>query len=92
MPRLGTSVLDISAISLEMLCDWLFLLATSSPAAPGVSIKLTMGRERLENSSMLRAAFRWCSGIHSPLRTARFCARNPTRRSPPSKSIATTAA
>ena len=92
MPRFGTSVLDISAISREMLCDWLFLLAASSPAAPGVSIRLTMGSDRLANSAMLAAACKWCSGIHSPLRTARFWAMKPTRRSAPSKSSTTTAA
>ena len=92
MPRFGTSVLDISAISREMLCDWLPLFATSSPAAPGVSIKLTMGSDRLAYSLTAAAAFRWCSGIHSPLRTLRFWAMNPTRRCSPSKSIATVAA
>ena len=92
MPRFGTSTLDISAMRREMLCDWLCLLASSSPAAPGVSMRLTIGSERLENSSMLRAAFRWCSGIHSPPRTARFWAMNPTRRSVPSKSSTATPA
>ena len=41
-----------------MLCDWLFLLAVSSPAAPGVSIRLTMGTERFEYLTMHAAAFR----------------------------------
>ena len=58
MPRFGTVTFDISAMRREMLCAWLSRFASASASAPGVSMRLTIGRARLENSAMRSAAAR----------------------------------
>ena len=91
IPTLGTSTLDISVIKREILCAWLPRLASASDAAPGVSMRLTIGIARLEHFSTNATAARWCCGIHVPFWIERSCAIKPIKRSSPSKSIATVA-
>ena len=78
IPRFGTLTLDISAMRREMLCAWLLRFASASASAPGVSMRLTIGSARLENSSIRAAAARWCSGPQTPFFAERSWAMKPT--------------
>ena len=56
MPRLGTCTPAIWVISLEMLCAWLLRFASAWASAPGVSMKVTIGVDRLADSAIQSAA------------------------------------